>query len=561
MVDMRGHPHPPFNAWYLGLLLAAVRSESEVPFHAAYIPFSLTAAFAAWALAKRFGARPLLAVALFLTTPAFVVNGNSLEADLPFVAFWLLAVACFVYQRWWLAAAAGALAALAAYQAVALVPVLAGYLYFEKKRGLPAWVALAAPPVTIGGWQLYERLTSGTLPAGVLAGYMQSYNLQAFTAKLKSAAALTGHTGWLVFPVLSLLAFWRGPVWVRASAGVVTVAAAWFDTNPLFWLSCGVGALVVLWCASRLRDFLCWWVVVFFAVALVIFFAGSARYLLPIAVPVAILVSNRLSARWLAAGVAVSAAISLALAIVNYQHWDGYRQFARSVAPEIQRHRAWTNAEWGLRHYLESEGAMPILNGRGFWPGDLIVTTSYVNAPQTGPSAPLAEREITSRIPLRLVAPGVDSGYSSIAFGLAPFGISMAPMDRVRATIVPAFKAELSRLEIGTPAAAPQILSGIYPDRWTADRGTVLLKRPPGATRIEARIFIPPPSPARTVRLYADGQKLAETTYAEPGPYTLEGAAEGAGDSVTATVEVDKTLSAPGDQRQLGILLLSIGFR
>src|ERR1017187_68950 len=241
MVDMRGHPHPPFNAWYLGLLLAVFRSESEVPFHAAYIPFSLIAAFAAWALSKRFSTRPLLAVALFLATPAFVVNGNSIESDLPFVAFWLLAVACFVYQRWWLGAAASVLAALAAYQAVPLVPVLAGYLYFEKKRSVPGWVALAAAPATIGGWQLYERLTGGALPAGVLAGYMQSYNLQAFTSKLRSAAALTGHTGWLVFPVLSLLAFWRGPIWVRAGAGVATVAAAFFDTNPLFWLSCGIG--------------------------------------------------------------------------------------------------------------------------------------------------------------------------------------------------------------------------------------------------------------------------------------------------------------------------------
>jgi len=51
LVDMRGQPHPPLNAWYLALLLAACKDVSEIPFHAAYILFSLIAAFSALALA------------------------------------------------------------------------------------------------------------------------------------------------------------------------------------------------------------------------------------------------------------------------------------------------------------------------------------------------------------------------------------------------------------------------------------------------------------------------------------------------------------------------------
>ena len=46
-VDMRGHPHPPFDAWFLGGLLAAIGGIREVPFHAAYIVFSLIAAASA----------------------------------------------------------------------------------------------------------------------------------------------------------------------------------------------------------------------------------------------------------------------------------------------------------------------------------------------------------------------------------------------------------------------------------------------------------------------------------------------------------------------------------
>ena len=45
--------------------------------------------------------------------------------------------------------------------------------------------------------------------------------------------------------------------------------------------------------------FLLAWIGIFFAGALVIFFSGSARYLLPMAAPVAILAS-RLPVKWLA---------------------------------------------------------------------------------------------------------------------------------------------------------------------------------------------------------------------------------------------------------------------
>jgi len=44
MVTMRGHLHPPLNGAFLGLLLWLFGSVREVPFHAAYILFSLIAA-------------------------------------------------------------------------------------------------------------------------------------------------------------------------------------------------------------------------------------------------------------------------------------------------------------------------------------------------------------------------------------------------------------------------------------------------------------------------------------------------------------------------------------
>jgi len=56
------------------------------------------------------------------------------------------------------------------------------------------------PPLTVAAWQLFERLSTGVLPAAVLNGYLA--NLQTFDAKLASALALTIHSWFIVFPAL-----------------------------------------------------------------------------------------------------------------------------------------------------------------------------------------------------------------------------------------------------------------------------------------------------------------------------------------------------------------------
>ena len=139
MVDMRGHSHGPGNPWILAILLAAMGDVREAPFHLAYTLFSIVAALAMWSLARRFCERPFAATLLFIAVPAFVVNGNSFEADLPFLAFWMASVALFVkavdedsIAALAGSAIAGAFAGLTAYQAVLLTPVLAVYLFQRR---------------------------------------------------------------------------------------------------------------------------------------------------------------------------------------------------------------------------------------------------------------------------------------------------------------------------------------------------------------------------------------------------------------------------------------------
>lgn len=571
-VEMRGHPHPPLDVWFLASLLALYHDVYEVPFHAAYILFSLIAGASALALARRFSPYPLAATALFLVTPAFVVNGTSLESDLPFVAFWLASIALFVYAvdkrskaALAVAAIAMGLAALSAYQAVVLVPLL---LIFGR-RWRPAVLTALTPLVIPALWQIYERTSSGALPASVLAGYLQTYGFEAATQKLKSGVALIGHLGWIVFPLLTFAAFTRR---VKILI-VVAAAAALYDWNPLFWISIAAGAAVLIWSIEHWRDFLAQWILIFFAAALVIFFAGSARYLLPLAVPVAILATRQLPPKWLYAGTALELILSLSLAVVNYKQWGAYRTFARTLSKEAATKRIWVNGEWGLRYYLESEGALPLLRGQAVRPGDIVVSSSlaYPLKFTTGGAAlaPLAQIGVTSRIPLRIVALNSRSAYSSAGLGLRPFDISRGPIDFVRADLAVGRTPTLEYVPMGAPEATQQIVSGIYELegdaarkwRWMSARGVLLLKSPPEPEPIKVEFFIPDQAPARTLTLSVNEQQLRKIRYEHPGAYTLTTEPlKPSSPTTTLTISVDKTFSVPGDHRDLGMILTGAGF-
>lgn len=535
-IDMRGHPHPPGNAWILAGLLALCKDVYEVRFHAAYAAFSILAAWGAWRLARRFvPERALEAGFLFAAVPAFVVNGNSLEADLPFLAFWMASIALFVERRLAWAALALALCALMAYQSVVIVPILAIYLWRERRADKASWLVLLAPLCVLGAYQLMERLGSGAMPATVLAGHFQSYQLQTLTMKFKNAAALTGH----LVMMLSPLGF----------AGLLLAAR------------------------RRVQPWLLAWTGIFFAASLVLFFAGSARYLLPLAAPFAILVAmvwrDRPRLLWTCFGLQLL--LGLSLAWVNAQHWDGYREFARRVVGETQGHRVWVNGEWGIRFYAEAGGALPLQRGQMIQPGEFLVTSELSGGvPFTTGGGALVRAgamDIRPFLPLRLIGAGSGSGYSSVAFGLWPFGISRDPVDRLTLEAVAARMPQLSWLPMNSEAAGTQIVSGVYgleegQWRWMSARASFLLKNPGAMRTLAAEIYVPAASPSRTFRLQVNGADVAEVTVNGEGKHTIESpAVRTQGESVAVTLIADQAFRAPGDNRMLSVILSAIGFR
>jgi hypothetical protein len=486
----------------------------------------LAAAWAMWSLARRFSPQPLWAVLLFLAAPVFVVNGGSLETDIPFVAFWLASIALFVSGRMAACCVCMALATMTAYQAVLLTPILAVYAWLFHRRDRARWLAILIPPLTVVAWQLFERLSTGALPAEVLSGYLGVY--QTIEMKLMSAAGLAIHFWFLIFPALV------------------------------------PGALLLAWRkrGERETQFLLAWLAIFFAGALAIFFAGSARYLLPMVAPLALLAS-RLRARWLAVGVAAQLTLALGLAAANYQHWDAYRQFAASLREPSMYRRVWIDGEWGMRYYFEAQGGVPLTRTQRPRPGDIVVSSALGHSVDVrGPMVNLAMTDVRPWVPLRIIGLESPSGYSTVSKGLWPFGIGTDLVDRLRADRAVERHPTLEYLPTTAPEAAEQILIGIDSDHWMRKTAEVALKSTAEPKRLRVEFYISDAARARRMTLRLDGREVASRTYPGPGAWTLESdpvRAEGA--SATVQLEVDQTFSPPGDQRDLGVVVTAVGFR
>ncbi len=540
-VDLQGGSHLPLDAWVLAALIAIFGEVKEIPFHAVYIAFSLLAVLSMYSLARRFSKRPVWATLLFLAVPAFVVNGSSFEADVPHLAFFLCGVASFITAAdrrsfAWLGLSVLALtcAALTVMQAQVAAPILLVYLWLYARPWIPGWVAAFSPCFALAGWEFFERITSGVFPIAMTARYVNEQGWDATHVKLLSAAGLLMHLWFIVFPLLFAAGVW----------------AAW---------------------KRRDRDtaFLALWTIIYFAAVCVPFISGSARYLLPIAAPVAIWASFARRS-WVIAGFALQMALSLCLAIANYQHWDAYRDFAREVVQKAGGHRIWINSEFGLRHYMEDVGARVPVPGQQIPAGDVVVWSELVHPVRlTHPGelvVPLLTVDVRPSMPFRIFGVESHAGFSDINRGFLPFGLGADLVDRIHADLYKEAKPTLEDLPMNAPEADAQIVSGLFDlelgkQRWMSGSATVMLVSPRDAEPLHVNFYQPDYAPARKLSILLDGRIIYSGALPGSGIHRIVTPPQKARDATSLIeLQVDRTFSAPGDSRQLGIVLFDVGW-
>jgi hypothetical protein len=263
--------------------------------------------------------------------------------------------------------------------------------------------------------------------------------------------------------------------------------------------------------------------------------------------------------------------LGISLAKSEYDYANAYRDIVGEAAPIGQGRRVWSNAEWGLRHYLTSKlGADPLLAQQEA-PGGAVIVESSLAATipyrVAGSRRQVLEREIgTGFLPFRTIGPGSHAGYSSSEFGVLPFGILPGLFDVVTVYEVGRPDPTLSYLKMNDPLADEHLMGGFYPSdgaewRWMGPEGAALLVVPEGVSAFEVDLHIPEAAPARHVEVEIDGEIVASEDYDTTGgfqiraPVSLE-----PGAPAQVTIRASPSYTPPGDGRDLAVVMIGFGF-
>jgi hypothetical protein len=352
---------------------------------------------------------------------------------------------------------------------IGLLPIGALYVFSRPQRPARAWVALLPLAAVVGAWCLQNRLAHGAVHLAASASHYADYyegrywtGADAGRRAISDVAALGG----TALPIAVLVA-----ATARASARLAPYAAAaaaavvWL--NPLgltelreygpgqkaaLALVLGAGLFLLAEAARRGgparsdRGFLLFWAAGALLGTVVTLPFGAARYMILVLPPLFLLLcaagpdgpppewSRRRRGTRLALGCTL--ALSLVLATSDHEYAGVYRDFARRVPALAGDKRVWFIGDWGFRHYMEKAGHRYLLStDETPAADDFIVRPRVAGLHEMAPGLAARIRRVATIampgvLPVRVMSFEAKAGYYSHGWGLLPFAVSRAPLER-----------------------------------------------------------------------------------------------------------------------------------
>ena len=237
--------NPPLMSYFLAGV-ASLFGWNEIVLHLACLAVAFAAAAGIYALAKMWCESPLLAAAVAIFTPAFLVSSATLMCDVLMLSFWIWAVvfwerALESEQSRWQYVGAGMLAGLAVltkYSAVTLLPLLPVLSILRTRKLGWGWVGMAVPLMMVAG---YEWMTAGMYGHGLLGAagrYAQTHQFGfpgGWKAKIIIGLAFAGGS---LLPLLFFAPWlWRWRTLLTASISVLVMMLG------VLWLGGDLGVI------------------------------------------------------------------------------------------------------------------------------------------------------------------------------------------------------------------------------------------------------------------------------------------------------------------------------
>lgn len=461
---------------YLLALTGRLFGWGEVPMHLTIAACASLLGAGIYLLACRLCARPNLATALALATPAFVISGITIMTDIPMTAFFVWGVYLWIMgldrDRHTLFAASGvsiAIATLIKYNGFTAVPLLLAYTILVKRR--PGWwiVSLLIPVAALAGYQWIEYVLYGRAQVGYSFEYVRNEFAKVLVPDwLRPGIAVTFVGGSMAsMAVLApFLAGRRMQVATVAVAAGLAVAVYSFSETLLYttrvspgvtwllalqagtWFALGLLLLlIVLADVYRRRNadavLLALWIMGTLAFVMVVNWSINARALLPLLAPLAIVVVRRIddrsiafgrASRWIpACAVAAGASLSLLLAWSDSMQAQIARDAARKFAEDAQNYKYGYHfeAHWGFQYYMEEAG-IPYFKEERVQLHDRIVAPLWGSAdPRYNPSVARRFSRLEVKRPalswVSTMHPAVCAGFYAHTRGPLPFAFGPVP--------------------------------------------------------------------------------------------------------------------------------------
>lgn len=471
--------NPPLASYYIAVAARMV-GWSERALHLAFLLPPLAAVLGSYRLAQRFTKSPLLAAAVVLLTPVFLVSATSVMCDTMMLALWIWAIIFWIEGSdskrpgyLLLSAILITLCSLTKYFGIALIPLLAAYSLLRQRRlGWWAWYLLM-PILALTGYQHWTKTEYGlrliTDAAHMSAGVRQARHSSLLAQPLVDLSFVGG----CMLPALTFAPLlWRVKK-ILAVCMVSGVASFLISTGRIglgemlwpqdfygHWLLVGVQmtffiaagfSVLVLTAADtwKRRDADSWllmlWIFGTFVFTGFVNWAINARSVLPLVPAVALLLARRIDelpasstrrrSATLAIALAATGAVSLWLTSADTELANSARTAANLIERKTRNEPGaiWFLGHWGFQYYIEGFGAHAVVvQNPPQRTGDFLAIAENSKLFEMRPEF-VGSRDVI-QIPMRLgittAQTKLGAGFYSADSGPLPFAIGPVPAER-----------------------------------------------------------------------------------------------------------------------------------
>lgn len=457
--------HPPLTLAFLALLRFGLGRTSEVPFHAAYAGFAFLAVYGLLRLLRRLTPHGFEICLLIAVSPPFVVSAHTLMTDVPFLAFFVLALDAFLelLETATPAAAARAtvlasLCALTQFRGLLLPLVVLAYACATGRGSRRLALAALLPFGVLTLVEVTARHLWGVSPFLRSAGFLTLTGDRLLLSAVTYLAALGGCLGFLVIAVVDRVSWRRWALLAPIGALAVLSHRRQMDTvNLVLGVLYVTAGLVLVYDLVRSGTSTAFAVlrrrspkphpnplasllgVTVLASLVVMGLFACVRNLL-VLIPLLLVAfvheyKELLRPRRLAVAAGLSAALALACSVSDYAWAGAYRTYARQYK---EKPGVFFTGEWGFRYYMERSGAQYLLASRQDLPDGALVVRPEIAAPENRLDPrlerrlrPLADETLPGPLPLVLMSrPPRNCGWYSEGYGILPFCVGHLVQER-----------------------------------------------------------------------------------------------------------------------------------